>query len=342
MALFQFYQNASPANPTLVLRGIAILVVVCSHYHMSFFKTDGIAEGYGNAAVALFFIVSGYGNARSLRKRQERGKISISRYYADRFLRLYPIYWLGLVTIWIISHSVPDLWAWLGLRAPYWFVHAIMQCAFIAPIVYLFICNMSPKWSVFWIICAVAVLNMGTVFLPQAALQIVASNIFTYRHIVFGHLGLFALGMALALLLDSQPRVGCDAPRWLSPTGLGVLALVVYLLALVFLGADRGGRSGIVCGLGLFLASLAVAALVLSGRIQLPFPRLLALLGRNSYAIYLFEPVYFWLLLVAGVRPATWTGFLVYLVAFPAFLLLCQTMESRTGLLARTVGARLR
>ncbi|GAA2726600.1 acyltransferase family protein [Cellulomonas aerilata] len=93
--------KASPAKQGRVaaldgMRGIAALAVVGYHYLMhgpTMYPELGVpvhAALVGREGVRLFFIISGFVIALSL-----RGS-TVSRFAVSRFIRLYPVYWLGL------------------------------------------------------------------------------------------------------------------------------------------------------------------------------------------------------------------------------------------------------
>jgi len=74
------------------LRGIAALFVAMRH--TSFFHGLGIHGGF--LAVDLFFVLSGFVIAHAYERRLEQG-LSVARFMALRYLRLWPVYVLGAV-----------------------------------------------------------------------------------------------------------------------------------------------------------------------------------------------------------------------------------------------------
>lgn len=321
-------------NTTTALRGIAILVVLTSHFLTNFVVSHDRFGHAGNAAVALFFIASGYGNAWSLQKRQAGGHFSCGTFYRDRFFRLYPLYWLALCCIWTSTQTAPDIWALSGVKAPYWFVSAIIQCAVAAPFLYGFLRRVGPvrfSSSLFGLLAAATAGAMG---LPEDLRAIVFSNTLSYRNIVLGHIGFFGIGLALAFVPFSAPKARPTTAS-LRSKALGLLALAGLLPALVVLGEAKGPLAGSLAGLGLAALATAFTVLFLSGRAQLPFARAVAFMGRNSYALYLFEPSYFWAMASLGFNPWTRPGLLWCVLAAPAFLLFCQSAESLAAWLSR-------
>ncbi|HML53094.1 MAG TPA: acyltransferase [Solidesulfovibrio magneticus] len=344
--------NPSPPQPTPVardttaaLRGIAILIVLVSHFLTNFIVSHDSFGHAGNAAVALFFIASGYGNAWSLEKRQAGGHFSLRRFYGDRFFRLYPLYWLALCGIWASTKVAPDIWAISGVKTPYWFVGTIIQCAVAAPLLYRILRRFGP-WrfsaSLFGLLAAATAGAMG---LPEDIRAIIFSNTLSYRNIVLGHIGFFGIGLALGFIPFAGPQAqaatASHRPKPRSATAslraktLGLLALAGLLPGLVALGEPKGQLAASLAGLGLAALCTAFTVLLLSGRAQLPFERALAFWGRNSYALYLFEPSYFWAMASLGFNPWTTAGRFWCVLAMPAFLLFCQFAESSAAWLSR-------
>lgn len=76
---------------------------------------------WGHLGVQLFFVLSGFLitgillRCRSgVEAQTERGGFYLRQFYARRFLRIFPIYYLILFTAMLIHfHPVPELWPWL-------------------------------------------------------------------------------------------------------------------------------------------------------------------------------------------------------------------------------------
>ncbi len=105
------------------LRALAILPVIW--HHSSLTPLAGV-WGKGPAGVQLFFVLSGFLiTTLLLRERQTRGAVSLSRFYARRCLRIFPLYYLVLAGI--------SLQAWLSLPNPsnqHFFEHWIYFATF--------------------------------------------------------------------------------------------------------------------------------------------------------------------------------------------------------------------
>jgi len=99
------------------LRAAAIALVFCNHYmtFVSHEATFGWASEIGWAGVDLFFALSGYLIGNQIFAGLQRGGFSLARFYARRFLRTLPNYYvvLALYAFW-------PLWAGAAHPAPWW------------------------------------------------------------------------------------------------------------------------------------------------------------------------------------------------------------------------------
>ena len=86
------------------LRGVAALFVAMRHTNL--FHRAGIHGGY--LAVDLFFVLSGFVIAHAYERRLASG-LSVGRFMAARYLRLWPVYVLGaaLGLIAALMHALP-------------------------------------------------------------------------------------------------------------------------------------------------------------------------------------------------------------------------------------------
>ncbi|MDB5566885.1 MAG: hypothetical protein JWP84_3451 [Tardiphaga sp.] len=93
-------------------RGVAVLVVVFSHlpqvvdselYNIAWKLNQALRTGY--VALDIFFAISGFFITRLLlRECAKTGRISFSNFYARRALRIFPVYYLVVVSCYIIFH----------------------------------------------------------------------------------------------------------------------------------------------------------------------------------------------------------------------------------------------
>lgn len=96
------------------LRGTAVLLVFASHQYWGI-DCDGLYEVLGRSGVAIFLIIAGYFSCISVRSK------TTGQYIWNRFLRLYPVYWLLMTMSFFLigSYSLTDYFFNLTLFQEY-------------------------------------------------------------------------------------------------------------------------------------------------------------------------------------------------------------------------------
>ncbi|MBN1571770.1 MAG: acyltransferase family protein [Deltaproteobacteria bacterium] len=79
------------------LKGIALFNVIFLHYIGKFVTVKGWSFGM----LTFFFVMSGYGIYHSLKKNN-----NIIRFYFNRALRIYPLYWIALAIYSLIKGKI--------------------------------------------------------------------------------------------------------------------------------------------------------------------------------------------------------------------------------------------
>src|SRR5215471_10860874 len=85
-----------------VLRGVAVLAVMCRHYVI------WLPMAAGWAGVDLFFVLSGFLISGLLfTDYKQNGRISVGRFLVRRGLKIYPPYYAFLfLTAWLLSRPI--------------------------------------------------------------------------------------------------------------------------------------------------------------------------------------------------------------------------------------------
>lgn len=271
--------------------------------HLAWGFADNIGGGLGllrahplvsEAAVALFFVVSGYVMVIS-----SRGLFGASRgavtFWLRRIIRIMPPYWIAtaflvLVFVGLLGRNVDGSeLAQSAFLIPYWPAEGFKPIPLLWPGWTLFyemafyalfgLCLILPRTRALWAVCGIliAVAAIGAVVTPENAV------IFTLtRSIIM----IFIVGIALAAWREK----GGAAPAWLRwSTGL---AAIPVLLVLIQFEAPLGIGSiyTFYCGIPAGLLGFAL----LSGPLTVPAPRLVTALGNMSYALYLLHVPIAW------------------------------------------------
>ncbi len=318
---------------TNYIKGFAILTVLADHFFGQFLtRYYGLLGDYANGLVAIFFLFSGYGLFFSLKKRFDAGAggKALSKYFFDRALRIYPLYWLSLyIAPWAfpgdfnVLHSPRGLLIYLGLPffgAPwlYWFMTALFQCYLLAPLLYFLLRRLGMKLFLA-INAGVAMLALPfSVLLPYTRLV----DILSYRYFLGAHVVLFALGMALPTLVETFEKKVTKS--------MFAASLAAFFLTVFFTRTedDVFNRSHIAFIPLMILTTFALGLTWLCARPPLPLKRGFVTLGRHSYPVYLFHIPYYallwWLGLLKDNDPKS---ILIIIVLLPIFFFLCIKIE---------------
>jgi len=311
---------------TSYLRGFALLVVMTNHY-VNRYVTDQLTY-YAQGAIAIFFVLSGYGIFQSLAKSFSGRTPSLRdafRFYYTRALRLYPLYWLFLLVYALTYGQVPSIWVWLGIPielAPgiAYFVTLLIQCYLTAPLLFVAIGKLGTARYAALVVGGLLLVWATGMFLPSSIPYL---SVYSYHHIALSHIFLFSLGLVMPNLLSL--RVYMPA-RWaLLPVSFVIFFVTVHYTRLQYFE------------LGQYIAPLFILStfafhyLMISVRPRLVFGKVLIFMGVYSYPIYLFHLFLYDALEAIGVlEQGRWAGVLFVLLAFPVFLLACVLVERLT------------
>ena len=331
-----------------VLRGLAALCVVVSHYSSHSVKFFGAAPFhldtiYGYYAVELFFVISGFVIALTL------GRSGTWRDFAvSRATRLYPVYWVSLTLMVVVERLVFGHPIWIGgylanltmvqeflgvanLDNVYWSL--TVELAFYTTIGAVFATGF---WrhielvAAFWLAtaCLWSLLDEQLGF-PLPAL--------VHRQLVLAHVPFFIAGIAFY-------RIQARGISWArGGLLLGALAAVGWMEALP-LSPDAADAA--LTRMGVTALLFVLFGLAITGQLRFAVSPVTLWLGSISYALYLSHrnlgystmfrlheagvPV--WINLITVLAGAlTLATLLTYLVERPAQRALRQWYRSRTA-----------
>ena len=325
--------KGSSRRTTDYLRGIAIIVVIASHYALSYqpdFYQKYLFE-YASVILSIFFVLSGYGIFKSLDRRAPGGRFTrpvLVRFYFDRAFRIYLPLWAALLAITMFPAAAPmrelslgTAGAWLGSPRGFWFVTAILQCYLVAPL--LFVIYKKVRLEGF------AALVLLFFFLSLAVSEWLGrrygfidggfTGALMYRQYFLGNIVLFSLGM---MIPETIPRLGKRT--------INIIMLVVSLG--VFLAAMHYARHGTMYYAAFVLGAATFCMFMIAVRPPLPLSAVVGLLGRKSYPLYLFHRIYFMLLVSLGIIVEGSSASIVYaLLLSPLLLGFCVALEKGVG-----------
>ena len=297
------------------LRGWAILLVVVFHY----VGILGLAQTSGaplsapwallaatNTGVSLFFVLSGFLLALGFFNAAQQGqRLSLGQFYWARFWRIVPLYYLAVLSAWLISGNNDALLA-LGFMhigfavfpysVPWWSLSTEVQFYLTLPVIMWALGFKAGRWA---LVLALGVwLSSYAHYATDAAWMAEPAHSWV-KNSVFGRGGAFLFG-ALAAWLYSRPQF-LITPRTAVLSGAFALMCLAQLLICY-------GQSGALQTLlampwfyfaeGALWAALLLCLLALPAGLKKIFShRLLAHFGRISYSLYLLHvPIQFYLI----------------------------------------------
>lgn len=288
-------------NPSLdLLRGFAISMVVlthCSHVAASIVPgLQAFSFQYGELGVQLFFIVSGYTMMLTFGDRIDAP--AVRSFYIRRAFRIVPLFWVA-AAFYLLLPPLPEsrFWAPHGIGATEtiltllflqwssptafnsvvpggWSIAVEMQFYLLFPLLlYVFRKRNGPVicYAAIAIISVVAQIAVDHVLTPRMAASLPANEAYLAAGFYYcwlpHQLICFGFGILLYEALELKTRPTTGALLLIGASLFSVWTCEVIVVALV-----------------------AFAVLALNMRLSL-----FGLLGRHSYAIYLFHFVFVWL-----------------------------------------------
>jgi peptidoglycan/LPS O-acetylase OafA/YrhL len=314
-------------------RAVAAILVVLFHESVAIFalpkywgtRPFGRLFDFGDSGVYFFFVLSGFIILHA--HYYDLGRRGTSRYLYKRFVRIYPVYWIVLLSILPLYFIDNNFGYGFETRtevilSSFFLIHFVSLHTIVAVAWTLF------HETLFYGLFAIAIWNarLGLTvlllwFVISALSMFVVGYGDTLGSFYFSNLHLlFGFGMAGAWYLRQRPVK--------LPAIVALLGICVFICA----GTDqvhwhifKEDQLALVYGLGSFLAIIGLVELERSGRLIIP--ALLVLLGDASYCIYLVH--FFVLSILAKLIKVSGTG--SFVPAGLAFIVLaCLAITSGT------------
>jgi peptidoglycan/LPS O-acetylase OafA/YrhL len=310
------------------LRGVAVLLVVCSHAAMSdlyIHESLNWVRG-GKMGVYLFFLLSAYLLDRQIALAFRRGNVSVrywANYFLRRILRIYPLFILAIAAYGIMTlagiptfiNRLTDVPAHLLLlrgNGIFWSIPVEFKYYFFSPLL-LWVCHRFLRWD--W-------RKVTLLLLAITVASIILQYLFSFSNIsTLRYLPLFLAGTLLSLIevafQKERPHSQSYAKLF---DGFGLIAAGILGLSIpLYFSAVFGFILDIHQPVFTFpYAILWTAVLVAvrygSGILRCIFEfKPLRFLGTISFSVYLFHLVI--IVLVDRSEIPQWSKFYVYFVA---------------------------
>ena len=320
-------------SATNSLKGIAISAVLINHYLNM--NVKGTFLGYASLFVSLFFIVSGYGIYHSLTNRyrlEPHGIKKLLTFYANRLLRLYPLFLVAYITQCILFDTPILTWTLLGIHAQghFWFIPAIIQCYLVSPL--FFICLKKNRfWSLNGLILTFLIAN---VLLTSGALPELLGNSLRFIHqywreVYFLSPLLFGLAMLVAEYIECWNEVASFEKIYLFAL---LLALVLFMMIIFNYQQKPHYLFSLLTTTICPLLLLTISAIYfLANNLSIS---LLSSIGTASFSIYLFHIIFYRSVnQLTGLGKNSWLEFIIVLILLPLFFYLCKFVEKQTSML---------
>jgi len=269
------------------LRAVAAVLVVFYHVDKYYYSNPLLWENkflgglfsFGHSGVEFFFVISGF--IITMMHFDDGGKSStIPTFIKKRFVRIYPFYWLVLISTIISMLIVPGVMSRLSISA---FMGSIILAGIDPLTSVVFV-----SWTLFHEILFYSIFciflwkrRLGMAILVAWALVGFVASIFARPFYVLSPMHiLFLFGIACSILLS---RYRISGSIWISAAG--VLLFLATGLDEVFW--HQLHRLPQIVGYGLGSSLLLMGLVELERRERFKAGRLVVLVGQASYAIYL-------------------------------------------------------
>jgi peptidoglycan/LPS O-acetylase OafA/YrhL len=294
------------------VRGVAILLVMVHHFALSAralgFDSKLLTLGQlGWCGVDLFFVLSGFLITGILYDSKGSGGY-FRNFYARRILRIFPLYYMALAVVILLSSIWPKAGVW-PTSSPLWvatfltnFVIAFLGPAATGALTHYWSLAIEEHFYLIWPLL-VFVLNARQLIVVGCAIVLLAfalriallaygANLDAIFVLTPTRIDTLALGAILAVL-SRQPRgmLALVPVAWLA-VGIGLPAL--GLIVLVRHTVDE--TDPMIIAFGYSLLALLAGALIVLGTTLTPLKRVLrrtslVWFGKYSFGLYVWHPI---------------------------------------------------
>jgi peptidoglycan/LPS O-acetylase OafA/YrhL len=299
--------------------------------------------------MAFFYALSGFLIVRIHYEQAQLQREWLTKYFVNRFARIYPVYFLLLTIVVLLHHDLHPL----TLLTNYTLTHALFHGApmliqaswsltveetfyFLAPVFML----LARRWNFLAPLALGCLLFAGALFVSTLGFRFLGTPLFMFSTTFFGHFLEFFAGFYLALVVMRAENRGTLCKRGWRGTGVGLFAVVLLSAVMMLLYRQTPLDFWAIILINNFLVPFPIALLywgLIRERTWLS--RLLStkfagLLGRSSYSFYLLQGA------AVGYLPTSpsvgpWGALLMFGLLWAAAILLFVAYEEPMNLRIR-------
>jgi peptidoglycan/LPS O-acetylase OafA/YrhL len=268
------------------LKGVAILAILINHFINHFYGAAHM--GYANGVVSIFFLLSGYGIWYSLNRQPKRNWF---KFVYQRIIRIYPLLVIAILlpsvifgkTFYFNQFFTELLFTNLTKQTGYWFVEAIIYCYLLTPVFIFILDKLDFKRFIILFIGLTILLAIITLIKSN---NIEVNHVVLYRKIIGGYFLFYHGGMGLNKYDEDIKKI-----RYLN---YNLIFVLFFSLFTIITRLDINQTIGIISGIIYLFSGVAlIGTFIKNNSLANTKINWLALLGKYSYSIYLFQPIYY-------------------------------------------------
>ncbi len=218
-----------------ILKGIAIIMVIIVHYNRAFAEARINWFNFGQMGCQIFFVISGYGIARTLSGRlsDNSGKKAVGEFYLSRFKNIAPAFYVAIFLVWLsntvclkilgrlqsfgqcrsiggiicnmlfINNLIPDYSS--NVICGGWYVSALMLMYLFSPVLFSLFKRFEKRKELLTVVLSgisVLLIIFTSIIFPNKSV-LLANNSFGYFS-VFTQFPCFCMGMLLFFKLEKN------------------------------------------------------------------------------------------------------------------------------------------
>ncbi len=319
------------------LKGFAIVTVLINHFLNLHISID--LQGFSNLFVGIFFFQGGQATSFPL-SRNCSMSFDLKRtfvFYFQRCLRIFPLLWIAWAFEYFIRNGDLTPWILTGFHTTghYWFISALFQCYFIAPILFFFLTkNFSRTILIIATIFFLFIIFWMMDFFPALLLSGFDFIHAKWRGIYFLHILFFVFGLSTPFFSSKMESITIPLTNFgISFCFWSGISFIIGFMAI----AKIYGSTSSFFNLMFLIGPVPLLALLCVFSFQcLPTNRVFSFFGRISYSLYLFHVSYFLFFRSFDLfHNYPYFETLALLIFLPVFILFCIIFEKFGSIIYR-------